>query len=308
MPTTWRAGKWEVHLGSFTHSLSLRPIDQFSAVTKFYDERSTDAQEEIVVTLKQFGETYLILAPTIEYFFKEHKVNPNTAKSTYLEKVRVRVVEEPPAPLAPVKEEVVPIVEEAPAKPVYPFLSSRSQSFVESGLDPEQEEISFEIPDSEFFRGLVFERKCILAQNSNIQVGMLRERLGSRLRFTLYYGNLGRLELSELQISVMNPDFSALTFSAEEAPRSLKPTEQITQIVTVDCKKEFLGVPQFAISYVTANGTEVALHQHMPITIFSFTSPYPVTPADFLAAWKLINGSLLCSFTSPKVLTEIRRT
>ena len=122
---------------------------------------------------KQFGETYLILAPTIEYFYKEHKVNPSTAKSTYLEKIRVRVVEEPPAPLEPVKEEVLPIAEEAPAKPVYPFLSS--QSFVESGLDPEQEEISFEIPDSEFFRGLVFERKCILAQNSNIQVDFRRD-------------------------------------------------------------------------------------------------------------------------------------
>jgi hypothetical protein len=83
--------------------------------------------------------------------------------------------------------------------------------------------------------------------------------------------------------------------------------EQITQIVTVDCKKEFLGVPQFAISYVTANGTEVALHQNMPITIFSFTSPYPVTPIDFLAAWKLINGSLL-SLLPVQVLTESRRT
>lgn len=150
----------------------------------------------------------------------------------------------------------------------------------------------FDLPDTDAFRTLVQSTQGVLLQTDHLQIGIVREPSNAQLKMSLYYGNLGGSVISDIDVSVNNPDMNALVFDADEAPENLQAQQQIPQIVTANCVKEFIGAAQFNISYCI-DGKQVSHSAHLPVIASSFLSNYSVSSQDFLAAWGQINGEPL---------------
>jgi len=218
-----------------------------------------------VVTLRVFIQKFPPLNETISTFFQNYNLNPNQ-ETTYMNDVVVAENQSVPAERA-----------QLPVAPQEPKRESASP---------------FALPETEEFRTLLQSTQGVLLQTEHIQIGIIREPANAQVKLSLYYGNLSSSTVSDIDVSVNNPDMNALVFDADAAPENLQPQQQIQQIVTANCVKEFVGAAQFNISY-TLEGQLQTFSSHLPVVASSFLSNYQVSSQDFLAAWGQINGDPL---------------
>ena len=262
---------------------------QFDAVTRDFNNRSPLAQSEVAVTLKVFREKYSSLASEIDDFCRKRSVNLDV-KPSFMEST-ISLIKSEPSRNAPQQQQQQQQPQQSSPPPQQQQQQAPQQQQQQS--TPSVVGTPFDVPDTEEFRKLIQEKQGVLLQNEHLQIGIIREYSNARVAMTLYYGNLGSEVLSNINVSVNNPDMNALTFDAERAPETLTAGQQIPQQVTAICAKEFMGAAQFNISYSLSNGRVVELKAHLPVITTSFTSAYAVSSQDFLAAWNQINGQPL---------------